>query len=265
MVDISLLPADLPLRLPLAATWDGNSAIDHKAFPRLAPGKMHEWFFAHSSQTTRLWHPPLTVLSNLALQAAVPQSHRIVWIGRACWPTVQILIAGAPGDFSAANILGKCLFLDPLTDAERFWSIGQALRCPGIGAVVADGSGMNATVSRRLQLAAESGQALALLARPACEIHAPSWAATRWQIRPQTPNPDKSKEDRSPSWEIELLSCRGQHREQDAPRTWIANWSYQVFRGTGALHLSARVGCGTARTQENREFRVAQHLRSQRA
>jgi hypothetical protein len=233
--------------------------------PQLSPGQTHEWFLSEAWGTPRAkgsvsrgktpWHPPLTILAHFAGEAACgerPGSPRkIVWIGRNCWPTLQLLcaISAAP----AAESLRRSLFLDPLTDAERFWAIGQALRCPGIAAVVADGSGMNETVSRRLQLAAESGRnggggesggVLGLLARPLRERDAPSWAATRWEVRPRSSQTDGAADRAAPcpAWEIERISCRGQHREQDAPHTWLAAWSYQVFRGTGALHISPGVG-----------------------
>jgi hypothetical protein len=53
----------------------------------------------------------------------------------------------------------------------------------------------------------------------------------------------------APCWQIELHRCRGQQVEQDAPRSWIAEWSYQVACGTSALHFSSDVGCGPAAPQ----------------
>ena len=61
------------------------------------------------------------------------------------------------------------------------WAIDLA-RCTAVAAVVADGSRLAAT--RRLQLAAESGSALVLCARPPEEIDHLSAATTRWRGRP---------------------------------------------------------------------------------
>ena len=94
------------------------------------------------------------------------------------------LTALANPEMPVGVLLERCVFLDPLTDAGRFRGIGQALRCRGVKAVVADGSGLTPTVSRRLQLAAEAGGAWGLLARPPWELEVPSWAATRWRVRP---------------------------------------------------------------------------------
>jgi hypothetical protein len=204
------------LRLPL---FDG--------FP-IKSARIHEWFSEACLPGHHLWYPPLTLLAALACRSAVDEKVRIVWIGRQCWPMFQLL--------SAMGRHVQPVFLHPPSDAERFWAIGQAMRCPGVHAVVADGSGMTQTISRRLQLAAESALVLGLIARPPWEIHELSCAATRWQVRP-------GKSDRScAAWDIELLSCRGQRVGQDVPQYWNADWNYQVFLGTGALHLSPHVG-----------------------
>ena len=228
--------------------------------PQLASGQTHEWFLSSEWGVVRagkrgysrgrgVWHPPLMVLAHFAGEAARKEGgRRIVWIGRNCWPTLQVLCAISGK--SVKDALEGSLFLDPLTDAERYWGIGQALRCAGVAAVVADGSGMDATVSRRLQLAAESGKVLGLLARPAWESREESmgkgrsWAATRWEVKPRISTA------MGPGWEITLRSCRGQHREQDAPHTWFADWSYQVFRETGALNISPGMGRGVTAPSE---------------
>jgi protein ImuA len=152
------------------------------------------------------------------------------------------------GESPVSAWLQRCLFLDPLTDAERFWVIGEALRCGGIKVVVADGSGLTPTASRRLQLAAEAGGksgALGLLARPPWEMDGPSWATTRWQVRPQP-----ATQAGAMAWAIELKRCRGRQPGPEVPRQWTMEWTYQVFRGTSALHLSPGVGCGTATTAD---------------
>lgn len=223
----------------------------------LAAGGVHEWFLAWAPEAVRearraIWYAPLTLLALLAAgrgqngadgEGAAEKAgsrKKIVWIGRACWPTFQLLCAalgGAGAPASGGELARRCVFLDPLSDEERFWGIGQVLRCPGVGAVVADGSRMDATVSRRLQLAAEAGGVLALLARPPWEQGEPSWAMTRWQVRPCLSHAMR------PRWDIELVYCKGWQPGQEAPRRWRADWSYEVFGGTGTLHLSAPVGC----------------------
>jgi protein ImuA len=198
------------------------------------------------------------------------ENRRLVCIGRACWPSFQLLCAAAEGGTQRGktHLLGRTLFLDPLTDQERFWAMGQALRCPGVAVVLADASKMDLNTSRRLQLAAEAGNRgegmgpLALLARPYKELETPSWAATRWVVRSQRSARDKAGgdelkgEEPGHRWRLELKTCRGQlggvRPAQDAPRDWNVEFTYQVFRGTGALHLSAGLGRGAAGAPEAR-------------
>jgi protein ImuA len=191
------------------------------------------------------------------------QTRRLVCIGRACWPSFQLLcaaLAKAGSPLHPRALLARTLFLDPLTDQERFWAIGQALRCPGVAVVLADASKLDLNTSRRLQLAAEAGNhhaqgPLALLARPAQELDTPSWAATRWSVRSQLHLSAHPKNNEpAHRWLLELKTCRGQlaggRPAQEAPRYWNVDFTYQVFRGTGALHLSAGLGRGTARSHQ---------------
>ena len=60
--------------------------------------------------------------------------------------------------------------------------------------------------TRRIQLAAEGGRALALLARPPWEAGVLSAAATRWNVRRKA-SPDGAS--LVPAWELELLRCKG--------------------------------------------------------
>lgn len=233
--DLSALLMNPSLRL---ATADTLTVPGLERFP-IKAGRVHEWFFEDQRPD---WHPPLTVMAEVAWRSwlGARNTRRVVWIGRRCWPTFQML--AAMGE-SARNMLTHSLFVDPLTDAERFWAIGQALRCAGVSAVIGDGSGIDSVTSRRLQLAAEDGTVLGLLARPSWEIAEPSYAATRWQVRAN------NNQSQHPNWSIEMIRCRGQHAGQDAPQFWKAEWAYEVFRGTGTLHLSPDVGCGIGAPQ----------------
>ena len=164
--------------------------------------------------------------------------------------------------------ISNCLFLDPLTARERFWSLAEALRCPAVGVLIGDASGMDATTSRRMQLASESALRvgrtgpLALLTRPSEERTQPSWATSHWEVTPWEGRDSPPGKENPPlphintprfdslatpmRWMLELKSGRGQHgwamrAGQEAPR-WILEWTYQVFRGTGLVALSPDVG-----------------------
>ena len=69
--------------------------------------------------------------------------------------------------------------------------------------MIADASGLSMAATRRLQLAAESGRSLALLARPPGERHELSVATTRWLVGWQPTRLGR------PRWSIELFRCKG--------------------------------------------------------
>jgi len=69
-------------------------------------------------------------------------------------------------------------------DGARVWAADRTLRANVAAAVVIDGSGLALGEVRRLQLAAEAGGALALLARPTRDAGVTSSAASRWLVEP---------------------------------------------------------------------------------
>jgi len=225
-------------------------------FP-IAAGEVHEWFLSGEYPAREDWYPPVTVMAGVAKKALENEGRcgegrggrKVVWIGRRCWPAFQLLKGLAGANLrGGAGWLSQGLFLDPATASERYWAIGEALACRGVGAVIADGSGINAVVSRRLQLAAEAGKVLGLIARPPWEMGMASHAAGRWEVRSRETRPGKM------GWVIKLASPDGSgQRGQDAPSDWTLEWTYQVFRGTGALDLSPLVGHGVAGTPGWRE------------
>jgi len=85
------------------------------------------------------------------------------------------------------------------TAAQGAWSAEQCLRSGACGAVLAWMRDCDYTQLRRLQLAAESGDALAFLYRPARAAAKPSPAALRLQLHA----------DADGETSIEILKCRG--------------------------------------------------------
>jgi hypothetical protein len=167
------------------------------------PKGVHEWFGA--ADAARRWAPPLGILLHLALRSLEGSpAGCVVWIGRRCWPYPQVLNRAG---------LRRSIFIDPPDGASRLWAIDLAARCPGVAAVVADGSALDMAATRRLQLAAEAGSALVLCARPPNELDRLSAAATRWLVRcaPST--------DKAPRWIVELLRCKGVQPESEVLRT----------------------------------------------
>ena len=92
------------------------------------------------------------------------------------------------------------------SEADNRWALDQALRCPGVAAVLAWPERLDGRTFRRLQLAAEEGGGLGLLIRPPTARQEPSWADVRLLIEPLPAGPLPS---RKRQLRIHLLRCRG--------------------------------------------------------
>jgi hypothetical protein len=200
--------------------------------PALRCGAIHEWFtpplFPHDAQAN--WAGPLCVFIHAAwgyLKRFENKSNPLVlWIGRRVHPDGRAMIP-APARPDDRQLLRRSLFIDPPDDESRLWTIDQALRHPG-AIVIADGSGLDMAASRKLQLAAEAGGTLGLLARPDADRITRSAATTRWRLAPRPGGP-------RPGWRMTLLRARGLSADGGDAWTWDVEWD----RVTCALHLSA--------------------------
>jgi len=170
--------------------------------------------------------PALSVLSHIGGRAlrADSRGRCAVWIGRRVWPYGPAL--GAIG-----SLLDRSLFVAPNGLPQRVWAIDLALRCLGVGVVIADGSGLGMIETRRLQLAASSAGALCLLARPWPEHKHISAAWTRWRVAPAP------SDDIDPRWSVELLRCKGMRPTTEEAR----RWSVQRAHETGDVRLVPEV------------------------
>lgn len=86
------------------------------------------------------------------------------------------------GRGAAARDCGPLVVVRPSRDEDEIWAIDQALRSPGVAAVVAWPERVTATTMRRWQLAARSGGAVGLLVRPPRSRREPSWAEARVSV-----------------------------------------------------------------------------------
>jgi protein ImuA len=127
----------------------------------------------------------------------------------------------------------------------RFWALEEALRSPGLTAVLAEVDRLTLTQSRRLQLAAEARGVTAFLLRPDAASDAPGGvptaAMTRWRITPlpAAANPEAAPRAwQPPRWLVELVRCRG-----GRTGAWAIAWREGGFHEiTGALALAAEPG-----------------------
>jgi hypothetical protein len=234
----------------VASGWaDVDAALASEGgTPGLVRGCVHEWIgtgqpAARSAQEE--WSPPLLILTHVARRAVRDALGRgapaaVVWIGRRVWPhpavledrvdVVQADLEGDPAGPAGAGslevhlrpdeatlgdpedgLLERSVLVAPHDAGLRLWAIDTALRCPGVTAVVADGSGLGMAATRRLQLSAAAAEALVLLARPPGELREVSAATTRWQVtRHAEEAPTGGVE--GPLWRTTLLRAKGAQR-----------------------------------------------------
>ncbi|USI75014.1 ImuA family protein [Sphingomonas morindae] len=127
----------------------------------------------------------------------------------------------APGLAGAGLPAGRLIQIEAGRDADALAVMEDALRHGGAAAVVGEVTRIGMTATRRLQLAAEEGGALALLLRRwrrAAEdpLAEPSAAVTRWRIgcAPSVPLPVPGVG--RACWRVALARQRG-----GAPHSWI--------------------------------------------
>ncbi|MEX2213790.1 MAG: hypothetical protein WD768_06670 [Phycisphaeraceae bacterium] len=238
--------------------------------------------------TRGVWCAPLCLFAHIARRAikeCETPDRCVTWIGRRCWPHGYTLVGQETGDrrqeAGARNqkdsglrtqdsglriqdsalrtsLLSRSLFIDPPDRAARLWAIELSLRSPAVALVIADGSLLDMSATRKLQLAAEAGLragagGIALLARPPHEQGEISAAVTRWTVcaegnrRQETgdrsrqqaagsgcsPSPVSCLLSPSPSrprWRLQLARCRsGQIQTTPAFDTgWTLEWNHET-------------------------------------
>ena len=82
--------------------------------------------------------------------------------------------------------LEQIVIVRPDNAADEAWAMDQALRSPGVGAVLGWPQKLDDHTFRRWQLAAEASGALGLLVRPAAAHTQPSWAEVKLLITPRS-------------------------------------------------------------------------------
>lgn len=219
------IQGDTAARLPF-----GCPAID-RVLPKsgLILGGVHELLGlteqTHQQPARRAaWTPPLTLTIHLARRAAAANTAgAIVWIGANAWPFPTLLFR------PECNLGARSLFVRAATADERTWAADLALRSGGAAAVVIDARDTDLSASRRLQLAAETGNCPCIALRPAHERAELSAAATRWSISPAPPAPpvtttpaaDAAQPTPTRRWIVELLRCKGVQPSPGAARRWV--------------------------------------------
>jgi hypothetical protein len=146
------------------------------ALDRLLPGgglrrgTLVEWLAAETGSGA-------TTLALLAAREACRQGGLVAVLDRERW-FYPPAAAGLQVD------LERLLVVRPPNRRDDAWALDQLLRSRAIGAVVAWPDDWDQHTFRRLQLAAEVGEGLGLLVRPASVRSEPSWAELRLLVDP---------------------------------------------------------------------------------
>lgn len=138
-----------------------------------------------------------------ALQV-VQQAHRRIVLIR---PPYQPY---APALLRARLSLELLLLIDTPDDAQGRWAAEQALRSGAAGVVLLWSETTEDRNLRRLQLAAEAGQALAFLYRSPAVLRQPSPAALRVALEPDETDDPLS----NAALRVQVVKARGGHRAQ---------------------------------------------------
>lgn len=121
----------------------------------------------------------------------------------------------------------RLLFAFGETADDTLWAMEEGLASGAVAAVIGNVDTMSMTATRRLQLAASRGGAMAVLLREGDASREPSAALTRWHVAPQPspirqglwadlPEPEKMN--------LTLWRCRG-----GAPKSWVIGYDSQAF------------------------------------
>ena len=199
-------------------TWPLRS-LDHSSretLIRTLTEQMRQYGTAHPQNITAVVSTGYAVLDRALPQGGLHRGTLVEWLAReggsgattlalaaarqACGEAGTLVVVDRRRTFyplaaAACGIdLSRLLLVRPQNDRDETWAIDQALRSGGASAVLAWSEKLDDHLFRRLQLAAEAGETLGLLLRPARALAEPSWAEVRWLVEPlpSLPSPDGS-------------------------------------------------------------------------
>jgi protein ImuA len=120
----------------------------------------------------------------------------------------------------------QVIFIEPPRSKDVASLMEEALKCTGLGAVVAETPELSFLISRRLQLAVEESAVTGFVIRINPRQLSPTACVTRWEISPLP----SLNEDGLPGvgfarWEINLLKVRN-----GSPDKWELEWSNGQLR-----------------------------------
>lgn len=219
-------------RLPGAASvFSLGAAGPEGGGVRLARGALHEVQAAYGADL-----PAATgfVLA-LALRAGGADVRRpILWV-RQDFAEAELGRLDAPGLASLGLDPSRLILVRAPDAAEVLRAAGDAVRCPGLGALVIEPWGepktLDLTATRRLSLRAASSGVTSFLLHAAARP-APTAVATRWRVAPAASGPGAPEEadaPGSPAFTATLLRHRGGEGGRPVEGgTWNLEWDHEA-------------------------------------
>lgn len=207
----------------------GIAAIDRRLGDGLARAALHEIVAGDGAAGAATGFTALLLARALADRAG-----QVLWCCRR-----SVIDSGeiyGPGLVRFGLDPERLIVIRARRNAEVLWAMEEGLRCRALVAVAGEADRITLTESRRLQLAAETGGATALLLRPAGDGRTPTAAVTCWRLSsaPSRPGGPGGMDDApgAECWQAELLRRRG-----GTPDRWLVEWRDE----TRDLALSAPV------------------------
>lgn len=206
--------------------WEGYKppAGDHRdqlglgplenAFPNgvFPAASIHEMVCASGEQAAATGGFVTGILSALMQQGGI-----CVWIGRS-----RRLFAPALAAFGVQP--HKVIFISLLKDKDTLWVMEEALKCPGLSAVVCELGEMDFKQSRRFQLAVEHSRVTGFVLRNASAKLSSTACAARWQVK-SLPSTDLGIPGLGfLRWQVDLLKVRNGHTG-----SWVLEWHQGQF------------------------------------
>lgn len=180
-----LEPGDATATVPRTIFPSGFRGID-RLLPAggIGSGSLIEWIGGPASGAAAL---AVAVAGRLRVARPEGAAGPILVIdrqGRFHPPAVMPWLEGPPVGKPKAGggAVGAIVVVRPSRDEDEIWAIDQALRCPGVTAVLAWPQRVSSTALRRWQLAARGSGTVGFLVRPVAARREPSWAEARLNV-----------------------------------------------------------------------------------
>jgi len=120
----------------------------------------------------------------------------------------------------------RVIFVDVPLQKDVLWVMEEALKCPGVAAVVCETHDLSFMESRRLQLAVEQSHVTGFVLRKDVKKKNTTACVSRWRVRPVRSQLRKGMPGVGlPRWQIDLTKVRN-----GTPGTWILEWCQHQFR-----------------------------------